>query len=259
MPKKKNSKSKKVKNYLILFRHGNSRWNHMNRFTGWVDIPLSEVGIYECLISSKKLEGLQLDVAFCSELIRSKQSLYIILSKQDYTGVFIHPESKSNYKFHHKYFHADEIPIYSSVKLNERYYGSLQGMDKDEARKKFSEEQVFAWRRGWNVRPPDGESLKDTHKRVVPYFDSTIMPHVKQGKNVIVSAHGNSLRAIIKHIEKIPDEDIPHLSFPTGQISIYTFEDGKFSRKDIIYSFDRPVHWKKLEEQQNISNINIKF
>lgn len=234
---------------LILFRHGDSRWNNANRFTGWVDIPLSEQGIYECLISSERLEGLRLDVAFCSQLIRAQQSLFIVLSKQDYTGVFMHPKSNTNARFHHKYFKHDEIPIIASDKLNERYYGDLQGMDKDDARAKFGEEQVFNWRRGWNAVPPNGESLKDTYERVVPYFEHEILPHVKKKKNVIVSAHGNSLRAIIKHIEGISDNNIPNLHFPTGQIVIYGYTNGKLTRRDKDFSFDRPIAWKKANEK----------
>lgn len=255
MPRRK---SKKNENYLILFRHGTSRWNRTNRFTGWVDIPLSEEGIFECLISAKKLEGLRLDVAFTSELIRAQQSLFILLSEQDYTGVFMHKQNRNNYRFHHRFFRGDEIPIYASSKLNERYYGTLQGMNKDEARNKFSESQVSAWRRGWGERPPKGESLKDTHKRVIPYFKKEIMPHIKDRKNVIVSAHGNSLRAIIKHIEQISDDNIPHLNFPTGQLVIYTFEKGNFTRKDTIYSFDRPIDWAESSDHY-IRDINIKL
>jgi len=236
------------KNYLILFRHGDSRWNRAGRFTGWVDIPLSEVGVFECLISSKKLEGLRLDVAFCSELIRTQQSLFTILAPQDYTGVFMHPKDKEVQKFHHKHFRSDEIPIYSSRKLNERHYGDLQGMDKEDARKKYGEEEVFAWRRGWLNRPPNGESLKDTHDRVTPYFEEEIMPHIKDGKNVIVSAHGNSLRAIIKHIESISDYDIPNLNFPTGQILIYAYSEGELRRNDNL-SFNRPLSWKEIDPQ----------
>lgn len=241
---------------LILFRHGDSRWNSANRFTGWVDIPLSELGIYECLISSKRLEGLQLDVAFCSQLIRTQQSLFIVLSKQDYTGVFMHPKTKASARFHHKHFKQDEIPIFASDKLNERYYGDLQGMDKDKAREKFGEEQVFSWRRGWEAVPPNGESLKDTYERVVPYFKNEILPHVKQKKNVIVSAHGNSLRAIVKYIEDISDENIPNLNFPTGQIVIYTYKGGKLTRRDKDFSFDRPIAWEKTKAR-GVKKVDI--
>ncbi len=246
----------KNENYLILFRHGDSRWNKSSRFTGWVDIPLSEVGVFECLISSKKLEGLRLDVAFCSELIRSQQSLFTVLATQDYTGVFMHPEEKESYKFHHKHFRSDEIPIYSSRKLNERYYGDLQGMDKEEARKVYGEEEVFAWRRGWLNRPPNGESLKDTYDRVVPYFDEEIMPYVKDGKNVIVSAHGNSLRAIIKHIENVSDYDIPNLNFPTGQIIIYAFLGGELIRSETL-TFDRPINWEGVKENSKFDKQGV--
>jgi 2,3-bisphosphoglycerate-dependent phosphoglycerate mutase len=241
--------------YLILVRHGESRWNIANKFTGWVDVPLSEVGINEALIASKKLEGLRLDVAFTSRLTRAQETLLIILARQDYTGVFVHDFGQEKKWAAHKGLSKFEIPIFSNSDLNERYYGKLQGLDKDKARKKFGKEQVFKWRRSFDIPPPNGESLKDTCKRAIPYFKKKIMPHVLAGKNVIIAAHGNSLRGIIKHIDQISDEEIPNLELPTGLPIIYKHLRGKLVKENHIHSFDRPIHWaapfeEKMDEKK---------
>lgn len=228
--------------YLILVRHGESRWNIANRFTGWVDVPLSENGIYEALMAAKKLEGLRFDVAFTSELTRATETLLLILAKQDYTGVFQHKEGRRRLWSKHTSLGRNEIPLFHDEALNERYYGKLQGMNKDAARRKFGKEQVFIWRRSYDVHPPGGECLHDTYKRTVPYFQRTIMPHVRKGKNVLVSAHGNSLRAIIKYLDTISDEQIPHLELPTGQPIIYHWKRGKLV-KEKPHAFTRPIHW----------------
>ena len=227
--------------YLILVRHGESRWNLVNRFTGWVDVPLSEVGVHEALISAKRLEGLKIDVAFTSKLTRAQETLLIVLAKQNYTGVFLHEKGRMKKWSHH--LGNSEIPIYSSEKLNERYYGKLQGMNKDVARRKFGKDRVFVWRRSWDVRPPKGESLKDTYSRTVPYFKKKILPLVKK-KNVVVCAHGNSLRSVIKYLDEISDEDIPKLELPFGKPLIYRYFRGKFVKEE-KYRFDRPIYWKK--------------
>ncbi len=232
--------------YLILVRHGESRWNTANKFTGWVDVPLSEVGINEALISAKKLEGIQLDYAFTSKLQRAQETLLIILSKQDATGIFVHETGKrKSWSKHRGKFGSHEIPVFSSDDINERYYGRLQGMDKDEARKKFGKEQVFVWRRSYDVRPPGGESLKDVFNRAVPYCRKKILPLVRKGKNVIVSAHGNSLRAMIKYLDTISDEDIPNLELSYGSPIAYVWKKGKLQKESHMHSFNRPVHWQK--------------
>ena len=230
--------------FLVLVRHGESRWNIDNRFTGWVDVPLSEVGISEALICAKMVEGLELDVAFTSKLERAQETLLLILARQDYTGIFLHESKKrKKWSLHPHRFEAHEIPIYSSDRLNERYYGKLQGMDKGQARKRFGEDQVFKWRRSWDIAPPSGESLQDTYRRTIPYFKNAVMPQVRRGKNVIVSAHGNSLRAIIKYLDRISDADIPNLELPTGKPILYRWKKGKLARDNHVHSFNRPVQW----------------
>ena len=217
---------------LILIRHGQSLWNLHNKFTGWVDIPLSEKGLLEAKNAANKLKNIDIDVAFTSTLIRAQQTLFTILAKQNKIGIFLHSQKKEqNWSLHPKEFDSKEIPIYSSNKINERYYGDLQGKNKDSARKKFGEKKVHIWRRSYDIPPPNGESLKDTCKRAIPYFEKEILPYVKKGKNVIVAAHGNSLRGIIKHIEQISDNDIPNLELPTGKPIIYDYKKGKLVRE----------------------------
>ncbi len=230
--------------YLILLRHGLSRWNLANKFTGWVDVPLSEEGIKEALKAGKALEGLRLDVAFTSKLERAQQTLLILLAKQDYTGIFLHKTKKRKKWAEHK-LDKREIPIYSDDDLNERYYGKLQGMDKGKARKKFGKDVVFQWRRSWSVRPPGGESLKDTYNRAVPYFKKKVMPVLRKEKNVIICAHGNSLRAIMKYLDGISDDEIPYLEVPTGKPIVYGCVKGKLVKKDYVHSFTRKTYWTK--------------
>jgi 2,3-bisphosphoglycerate-dependent phosphoglycerate mutase len=231
-------------NYLVLVRHGESRWNIANKFTGWVDVPLSERGVQEAVTAAKSLDDLNLEVAFSSKLERAQATLLIILSSQDQTGIFIHEEEKGNkWQINSNKLGNNDIPVYSNSALNERYYGELQGVDKNKARKKYGEKKVFGWRRGYSNTPPMGESLKDVYHRVVPYFKTRVMKEIKAKKNVIVSAHGNSLRAMIKHIDDISDEDIPHLELPTGTPIIYEYSRGKLRRKDDGFTFDRPIYW----------------
>lgn len=224
--------------YLILVRHGESMWNVANKFTGWIDIPLTEVGIHEALITAKKLSKISIDAAFTSELMRAQETLMLILASQRKTGIFKHKNKKpkNDWSVHGKRFEKDEIPIHISEKINERYYGDLQGINKEDARRKWGNENVHTWRRSYATPPPNGEALKDVVKRAVPYFKKEIMPLVENKKNVIVVAHGNSLRAIIKYIEDISDEDIPQLELKTGVPTIYKWTHGKLVKetKDLL-------------------------
>ena len=190
--------------YLVLVRHGQSRWNLENRFTGWRDINLSPYGIKEAKQAGKLLKknNFIFDIAYTSVLIRAIKTLGIILK------VMQHPK----------------MPIKKNKALNERDYGKLIGMNKDEARKRFGEEQVHIWRRSYDVAPPGGESLKDTANRALPYFNKYIMKDIKKGKNVLVSAHGNSLRAIIMKLDKLTKEQVLKLEIPTGVPIVYKFD-----------------------------------
>lgn len=197
-------------NYLVLVRHGQSEWNAKNLFTGWKDPDLTHKGIEEAVNAGKKINeyGLSFSCMFTSALVRAQNTAKIIL----------------------KEIEQEDIPTYQDKNLNERAYGSLTGMDKDEARQKFGSEQVQIWRRSFDTCPPDGESLKDTYNRVVPYFQKNILPHLTDGKNILVSAHGNSLRALVKLIENISENDIVKLEIATGQPIIYKYQDGKYTK-----------------------------
>jgi 2,3-bisphosphoglycerate-dependent phosphoglycerate mutase len=190
---------------LVLCRHGESEWNKLNLFTGWRDPDLTEKGVAEAIAAGKKLKalGLTFDVAFTSALTRAQHTLQLILTELGQTGL---PETRD-------------------AALNERDYGDLSGLNKDEARAKWGEEQVHIWRRSFDVPPPGGESLKDTAARVLPYFNATIWPLVLSGKRVLISAHGNSLRALIMQLEGLSGEEIVKRELATGAPIIYRFDD----------------------------------
>lgn len=188
---------------LIIVRHGQSQWNLENRFTGWVDIDLSPKGVEEAHNAGKKLVDYKFDVAFTSALKRAQNTLAIILEEIGQTG----------------------IPVEKDKALNERMYGDLQGLNKDETRKQYGDEQVKIWRRSFDIAPPAGESLKDTADRVLPYWNEKIVPELKSGKNVLISAHGNSLRALIMHLEKLTKEQILETEIPTGSPKYYNLDE----------------------------------
>lgn len=191
---------------LVLVRHGESQWNLENRFTGWVDVPLTEKGQKEARAAGERLKatGIRFDVAYTSVLQRAQNTLGIILEVLGQTG----------------------LPTTKDQALNERHYGDLQGLDKAETAKKFGDDQVKIWRRSYDIAPPNGESLKDTAARTLPYFDSKIVPELKAGRNVIVAAHGNSLRSIVMHLDKLTKEQVLELNLGTGVPIIYKFDAG---------------------------------
>src|SRR5437588_920962 len=186
---------------LVLVRHGQSEWNLKNLFTGWRDVDLSEQGIAEAVTAGRKLkaQGIRFDVAFTSALIRAQRTLDLMLAEMR------HPE----------------IPVFKDQALNERDYGDLVGLNKDDARKKWGAEQVLLWRRSYDVAPPGGESLKDTAARVLPYYIQEILPRVLKGDNVFISAHGNSLRALVMVLEKLSPQQIVKRELATGVPLIY--------------------------------------
>jgi 2,3-bisphosphoglycerate-dependent phosphoglycerate mutase len=209
---------------LVLVRHGESEWNRRNLFTGWHNPDLSEKGLIEALVAGRllKVEGLHFDIAFTSRLKRAQRTLDIILSEL----------GQSN------------IEIRYSDALNERHYGDLCGLNKDEARDRWGEDQVEVWRRSYDVPPPGGESLKDTAERVIPYYWEKIWPELKTGRSVIVSAHGNSLRALIMELEGLTGEEILDRELATGAPIVYRLSSGGtvVERKDLLppRSLDAP-------------------
>ena len=194
---------------LVLIRHGQSLWNAENKFTGWTDIGLSEKGIEEAENAGKILEDVAFDVVHTSALIRAQKTAEIIIENNK--------KSKG-------------IPVHKDKRLNERHYGSLQGLNKKETAEKYGAEQVHIWRRSFDVPPPDGESLKMNAERTLPYFKENIIGDLKNGKNVLVAAHGNSLRSIVMFIENISKEDVVKLEIQTGVPRTYVYENGIFTR-----------------------------
>jgi 2,3-bisphosphoglycerate-dependent phosphoglycerate mutase len=189
---------------LVLLRHGQSQWNLENRFTGWEDVPLTELGREEARRAGKLLResGIRLAFAFTSELVRAQETLSIVLEELG-TG---------------------DLPIERSQALNERHYGDLQGLNKAETAQKFGDEQVHIWRRSYDVAPPGGESLKDTAARTLPYFAASIAPQLQAGHNVLVSAHGNSLRSIVMDLEKLTRDEVLALNIATGVPIVYELD-----------------------------------
>ena len=186
---------------LVLVRHGQSDWNLKNLFTGWKDPDLTEQGIAEAKAAGRKLkeQGLSFDLAFTSDLTRAQHTLKLMLAEIGQTG----------------------LPTKKDLALNERDYGDLVGLNKDEARKKWGEEQVHIWRRSYDVAPPGGESLKDTLARALPYYVTDILPRVLRGERVLVAAHGNSLRALVMVLDKHTPDSITKLNLDTGVPMIY--------------------------------------
>ena len=198
--------------YLVLVRHGQSEWNEKNLFTGWKDPKLTPRGVDEAIKAGKELKeaGYSFDKMFTSDLFRAQDTGRIILEQMD----------------------IPSIEVIKDVSLNERNYGDLAGLNKDEARKKWGEDQVHIWRRSFDVPPPGGESLKDTAERVLPYYKENIIPELIEGLNILVTAHGNSLRALVMELEEISSEEIVELEISTGVPLVYKFEENKIERLD---------------------------
>jgi 2,3-bisphosphoglycerate-dependent phosphoglycerate mutase len=223
---------------LVLVRHGQSQWNLENRFTGWVDVPLSEKGRTEATAAGQQLKNVRFDVMFVSHMLRALQTLhYIMLELADTrTPIIYHEEQRVHDWEHHSGDTTKEVPIYQAVDLAERYYGDLQGLNKDETRKKYGAEQVRLWRRSYDIPPPNGESLKDTCERTLPYYERNILPELQKDKNVLIVAHGNSLRSITKYVENISDEKIPEVEIPTGVPIVYTFDKAMtLQKKELLH------------------------
>jgi len=213
---------------LVLVRHGQSQWNLEDRFTGWVDVTLSKKGIDEAISAGKKLSNYEFDTMYVSHMFRAIQTLHYILieSSSKKTPIIKHEDKRiSKWELNYSGDPENEIPVYQSVELAERYYGDLQGLNKQKTREKYGAEQVKLWRRSFDINPPNGESLKDTSERTIPYFKKHILRDLKEGKNVLVSAHGNSLRSIVMFVENISEEEIPNVEIPTGVPIVYTFDD----------------------------------
>ena len=202
---------------LVLVRHGQSEWNLKNLLTGWKDPDLTEQGIAEAKEAGRKLkaQGLSFDIAFTSVLLRAQHTLDLALAEIGQTG----------------------LPTRKDLALNERDYGDLSGLNKDDARKKWGEEQVLIWRRSYDVPPPGGESLKDTLARTLPYYVQEILPCVLRGERTLVVAHGNSLRALLMVLERATPQTIPGIELETGVPVVYTLRaDSTVESKQVLHA-----------------------
>lgn len=188
---------------VVLIRHGESQWNLENRFTGWVDVPLSPRGEQEAREAGEKLLAYRFDYAFTSVLTRAIRTLEIVMDVIGQPG----------------------LPVERNQALNERMYGDLQGLNKTETAEKYGAAQVKLWRRSYDVRPPGGESLQDTAERVLPYYRERIWPRLANGETLLVAAHGNSLRALVMHLDRLSREDVLELNIPTGAPLLYELDD----------------------------------
>jgi len=198
---------------LVLLRHGESLWNLENRFTGWIDIGLTPKGEQDALEAGKLLKDIPFDHAFTSVLARAISTLDFALKGAE----------------------QEEVPVTKDKALNERMYGDLQGLNKAECAQQFGEEQVHIWRRSYDIPPPNGESLKDTAARTLPYYQNNILPLLKQGENVLISAHGNSLRAIVMDLDKLTKEQVLELNIPNAVPIVYEIDsEGNVQHKEIL-------------------------
>lgn len=221
---------------LILLRHGQSAWNKKNLFTGWVDIPLSQEGVKESMEAGKKMASLPIDIGFTSTLVRSHMTLGLALlhHKSGKIPIFQHPGAGKIDEWGQIYSEETKmgtIPVYMAWELNERMYGKLQGLNKAETAAKYGEAQVHQWRRSFDTVPPEGESLAMTAARTIPYFEKKILPCLNQGQSVLVVAHGNSLRSIVMHLDRLSKEEVLALEIATGESLIYSFEKGKWTKQ----------------------------
>ena len=194
---------------MILLRHGQSVWNAAGIFTGWTDVDLSEVGEAEAAQAGEELAQIQIDVIHTSDLIRAQRTAEIVMEQNQVSS---------------------DVPTHYDLRLNERHYGELQGLNKDETRAKHGDEQVHIWRRSYDVPPPGGESLEMCAERTLPYLTEAIIPNLEDGKTVLVAAHGNSLRSIVMEIEGLSKDEVLNLEIPTGVPRTYTYDDGVFTR-----------------------------
>lgn len=194
---------------MILLRHGQSVWNAANRFTGWTDVDLSPVGVEEANQAGIQLRDVKIDVVHTSDLMRAQKTATLVMAQNAVSG---------------------EVPTHRDFRLNERHYGALQGLDKDETRAEYGADQVHIWRRSFDVPPPEGESLKMCAERTLPYLREEILPDLEAGRTVLVAAHGNSLRSIVMEIEGLSKEEVLQLEIATGDPRRYDFTDGVFTR-----------------------------
>ena len=222
-------------NRLILLRHGQSEWNKRNLFTGWVDVPLSQEGIDEAFKAGDKIKDIPIDIIITTTLIRAQMTAMLAMVRHHSAKVpVILHQGEGKLEEWGKIYGTDAnkniIPVVRCWELNERAYGELQGLNKAETAAKFGADQVKIWRRSYDIAPPGGESLEITAARSIPYFKNNVLPLLKDGKNVFICAHGNSLRSIIMSLDNLTKDEVIHLELATGDPIIYNYDNGKLKR-----------------------------
>jgi 2,3-bisphosphoglycerate-dependent phosphoglycerate mutase len=221
---------------LILIRHGESLWNQKNLFTGCVDVPLSQQGVEEALEAGKSIRDIPVDLIFTSALIRAQMTAMLAMTqhRKQKVPTVLHTESDRAIAWSTIFSEEtkeETIPVVIAWELNERMYGELQGLNKQETADKFGADQVKIWRRSYDIPPPNGESLEMCAERAVAYFTKFVEPQLKSGKNVLISAHGNSLRSIIMYLDKLTSKEVIELELSTGIPMLYGYKEGKFIRR----------------------------
>ncbi|XP_031273050.1 uncharacterized protein LOC116131542 [Pistacia vera] len=257
------SKKKSSEAALILVRHGESLWNEKNLFTGCVDVPLTKKGVEEAIEAGKRISNIPVDMIYTSALIRAQMTAMLAMTqhRRKKVPIIMHNESEQARSWS-QIFSEDtmkqSIPVITAWQLNERMYGELQGLNKQETAYRYGKEQVHVWRRSYDIPPPNGESLEMCAERAVAYFRDQIEPQLQAGKNVMIAAHGNSLRSIIMYLDKLTSQEVISLELSTGIPMLYIFKEGKFIRRGSpvgpteagVYAYTRTLaqYRQKLDE-----------
>ncbi|KAG7973932.1 hypothetical protein I3843_06G020500 [Carya illinoinensis] len=258
-----NSQKKSNEVALILIRHGESLWNEKNLFTGCVDVPLTKKGVEEAIEAGERISNIPVDMIYTSALIRAQMTAMLAMTqhRRRKVPIIIHNESEQARAWS-EVFSEDtkkqSIPVIAAWQLNERMYGELQGLNKQETADRYGKEKVHEWRRSYDIPPPNGESLEMCAERAVAYFKDQIEPQLLSGKNVMIAAHGNSLRSIIMHLDKLTSQEVISLELSTGIPMLYIFKEGKFIRRGSpvapteagVYAYTRrlALYRQKLDE-----------
>lgn len=230
------SPKKSKESSLILIRHGESMWNEKNLFTGCVDVPLTPKGVQEAIEAGSRIRNLPIDVIYTSSMIRAQMTamLAMMQHRRKKVPIIMHNESEQAHSWSKIYSEDTKklsIPVITAWQLNERMYGELQGLNKQETADQFGKEQVHEWRRSYGIPPPNGESLEMCAERAVSYFNDQVVPQLTSGKHVMVAAHANSLRSIIMHLDRLTSQEVISLELSTGIPMLYIFKEGKFVRR----------------------------
>ncbi|XP_042494614.1 2,3-bisphosphoglycerate-dependent phosphoglycerate mutase 1-like [Macadamia integrifolia] len=261
--KSNDSRKKSNEVALILIRHGESLWNEKNLFTGCVDVPLTKKGVEEAIEAGKRISNIPVDMIYTSALIRAQMTAMLAMTQHRRKKVPIIAHNESEQAKAWSQIFSEEtvkqtIPVIAAWQLNERMYGELQGLNKQETADRYGKEQVHEWRRSYDIPPPNGESLEMCAQRAVAYFEEQIEPQLLSGKNVMIAAHGNSLRSIIMYLDKLTSQEVISLELSTGLPMLYIFKEGKFIRRGSpvgpteagVYAYTRSLalYRQKLDE-----------